>query len=276
MRLFLMRLFFLLLLVGTAYTNLSSKAVAASLIADLSEYQIRIETDFTGARIYMFGVIDHQDSDARIAKDGSIDRSSTASAENADAVLDVIIIVRGPPTAITVREKQRSFGIWINRQEAHYSNVPSFYTIATTRPFDDIASPETFHQIGLRIENLSFAQSNEPSSEPPFPEALIRLMTAQGLYQELPQTITVQDGKLFRTVLDVGTNVPTGRYEASFYLFRDGEAIVATTLPISIEKRGMNWQIYNSAHQSPYLFGLFAVIMALSIGWLATFIARRL
>ena len=100
-------------------------AVAASLVADLSSHLIAITTGFTGTEVLLFG-----------AKEGPG---------------QVVMIVRGPTSSMTVRKKSRVAGIWMNTDRVTFSNVPSFYAVATSAPLPDIAPPQVLarHQIGF-------------------------------------------------------------------------------------------------------------------------------
>src|SRR6516164_11463525 len=90
-------------------------ARAQGLVADLTSHLIAITTGFTGASVVLFGATDGPG--------------------------DVIVAVRGPEREMTVRRKNRVAGIWVNTQQVTFSNLPSFYAVAASRPITDILSP---------------------------------------------------------------------------------------------------------------------------------------
>ena len=92
-------------------------AHAEALVADLTNHLIAISTGFTGASVVLFGAIDGPG--------------------------DVAVVVRGPDRDVTVRRKSRIAGIWVNTRELTFSNIPSFYFVAASRPLDEIVSPAT-------------------------------------------------------------------------------------------------------------------------------------
>ena len=94
---------FILALVAAATL---ARAATAQIAYDLSKHQIEITSGFDGAELLLFGY------------------------EQKGA--EVVVIVRGPPETISVREKERTAGIWINQDEVTFKNAPSFYFVATT------------------------------------------------------------------------------------------------------------------------------------------------
>ena len=80
---------------------------AEDLVADISEHLIAITTGFTGTQVVMFG-----------ATEGNG---------------DVVIIVRGPLSDATVRRKGRVACIWVNRESMSFTNVPSYYAMASSK-----------------------------------------------------------------------------------------------------------------------------------------------
>src|ERR1700752_445534 len=90
-------------------------ARAQALVADLTNHLIAITTGFTGTSVVLFG-----------ATDGSG---------------DVIVVVRGPERDITVRRKSKVAEVWVNTRQVNFQGVPSFYSIASSKPLDDIAPP---------------------------------------------------------------------------------------------------------------------------------------
>ena len=95
---------FALLLTATA--GLRPAGAVEPLVADLSDHLVAITTGFTGTELLLFGSID---------EDG-----------------DVIVVVHGPTSGITVRKKDRVAGVWVNRESLGFEEAPSFYHVAMT------------------------------------------------------------------------------------------------------------------------------------------------
>ena len=104
---------------------------------------------------------------------------------------------------------------------------------------------------------------------------LQRNMTSNGLWLTSPASIVTQQDMLFRTMLTLPSNVPTGDYSVRILHFRDGVALSERVTDMNIRKAGMSALIYSFAHDYPVFYGLFAIAFAVASGWLAAVAFRR-
>jgi len=225
---------------------------AEELVADLSEHLIAITTGFTGTQVVMFG-----------ATEGSG---------------DVVIIVRGPLSDATVRRKARVAGIWVNRESMGFTNVPSYYALASSRPVDEIASPATLelHEIGFDHLKLAVDSGEvNPTEVPFFRSALIHEKQQLGLYARQVGKVSFLGSRLFRTNFYFPADVPTGSYLAEILLLRDGQVANTQTTPLIISKIGVGATIFDFAHQNGAGYGAIAILVALMAGWIAHLAFRR-
>ena len=81
--------------------------------------------------------------------------------------------------------------------------------------------------------------------------------------------MTFLGDSLFRARLQLPANVPTGQYLASAYCLVDGKVQSAQTVPLFVEKIGIEADIFDFAHNFSLAYGLIAVLLALMAGWLA-------
>ena len=65
---------------------------------------------------------------------------------------DVVIVVKGPVQSITIREKEKMAGIWVNAERLRYRSAPSFYAIASSRPVRSLVDDRTraIYEFGAR------------------------------------------------------------------------------------------------------------------------------
>ena len=107
---------------------------AENLEADVSTRSVAITSTYSGTEILIFGTVDNS-------------RQPSAEA----GTYEIVAVVEGGPSPLSVRHKSRVGGLWINTRSIRFSAGPSFYGIASTRPLDEIAEPEVLatHQIGF-------------------------------------------------------------------------------------------------------------------------------
>jgi uncharacterized protein (TIGR02186 family) len=223
----------------------------AQLVADLSEHLVAITTGFVGTDVLLFGAI--------------------------EGTGDVVVVVRGPPRTEIVRRKARIAGIWINEREMVFNNAPSFYVVASAKPLSDVLSPvaRVRHEIGLDFLHLVPARAAAPQEVEEFRRALIRNKQRDELYLEETGKVSFLGARLFRTRIYFPSNVPTGTYTADVFLVRDGNVVSAQSTPLVVGKVGFGAELFDFAHRRPMLYGILAVVVALSAGWMAGVAFRR-
>ncbi len=226
---------------------------AQELLADLTDHAITINTGFTGTRVVLFGAVEGEG--------------------------DVAVVVRGPPRTVTIREKARVAGIWVNRDSLTFAGVPSFYSVASSRPIEELADPAVLARHAIGLENVPVTpldgQGLDAETLAVFEEALVRRMQADYLYVRATEPVIFLSGRLFRTTLTIPANVPTGQYAVEVYLIRDGQVVGAQTTPLIVTKVGLGARIYEFARSDSALYGLAAVMLAIFAGWLASVVFRR-
>jgi uncharacterized protein (TIGR02186 family) len=228
-------------------------ARAENLVADLSEHLIAITTAFVGTDVVLFGV-----------SDGSA---------------DIVVTVVGPRQSQIVRRKDRVAGIWVNRESLEFARVPSYYAVASSAPLDEIAEPEVLarHELGvghLRLEPVD-AGDLGTSQIASFRDALVRNKQRQHLYSSAPPPVNFLGPNLFRTTLSFPANVPPGIYQVQVFELEDGYVKDAQRSALVISKVGFEADVFDFAQQRAPLYGLLAIVMAVSLGWLAGVIFRR-
>ncbi len=130
-----------LALLGLAAALLPAPARAdASVVADLSSHLIAISSGFSGTSVVLFGATDGPG--------------------------DIIAVVRGPERDVTIWRKDKIAGVWANAEWMTFTNVPSFYAIAATRPLADMLSPTAAALYKIGTDNLKFeSEVRRPTPE---------------------------------------------------------------------------------------------------------------
>ena len=231
----------------------SGDAQANSLAADLSAHLIAITTAFVGTNVVVFGTIDGEG--------------------------DIAVTVQGPRQDQMVRRKSQVAGIWINRERLGFAEVPGYYAVASSAPLDTIAAPDVIARHELGAEHLKLkpidATGLEISEIAAFQDALVRNKQRQHLYTVEPEPVNFIGPRLFRTTLHFPANVPPGIYKVQVFELQDQQVIGAQRSTLVISKIGVEADIYDFAQQQAALYGLLAIALSVTLGWLAGVIFRR-
>lgn len=234
-------------------------AAPIRLITQLSQARIDINTTFRGAELLVFGAIQYPQ--------GTVP----------DAPPDIAVVVRGPSAPVTVRQKTRIAGIWVNAKGVRFESVPGFYAVVATRPIAELADKRTtaIYEIGIRNLQLSPASGDEDGISRAFESGLIAAREKAGLFAERPGGVQITRGVLYAARVALPAAVPVGDYTAEIHLIRQGRVLASTSAPILIDKSGFERWVYVMAQENSLAYGLVAVMAALAAGALAALVTRR-
>ena len=127
----------------------------------------------------------------------------------------------------------------------------------------------------MHILQLSPGTSALPDRAQRFEAGLLDLRQRQGLYSQSDHGVEITDGVLYRATIHVPSQVPVGTYTAETFLVSDGRVLAAATRDIQIGKSGFERFVAVAARRHSALYGLFAVLLSLALGWSAAAMFRR-
>lgn len=247
----------LLLLLGLALLAVAPAAEAQqrrNLTAAVTEDTIEVTSDFRGARVIVYGASPEQ-------RGGG----------------DLVVAIRGPAAGLTVRRKRRIAGLWLNVDPVRFSDAPMFFAVVSAKPLEQIAAPEAIWKLKLDPAAQARLVDTTPADADPgvYRRALARLKQRAGLYAVEPRGLEFPAQGLFRAPVALPANAPPGAYTVDIYLFRRERLIASEQATITIARTGLERTIHDLAHSHPLLYGLAAVLLAVSAGWAATLAFRR-
>jgi uncharacterized protein (TIGR02186 family) len=235
-------------------------ATSPILVPDVSQREVEIRFSFTGAELLLFGAIIYP---------GGLTPSEPA---------DIIVVLKGPSQAITMREKRQIAGIWVNADNIEFRSAPSFYAVASSRPLKQLVDERTaaIYELGLNTLQLSPSSVSDSAEIARFSRGLNDLRERTGLYLQSPGLVEITDGVLYRARLPLSARVVTGTYTAETFLIQKGRVVAAAVREIEVRKSGFERFFGVFAEQHAIAYGLVAIAMAVSMGLFAGYVARRI
>lgn len=223
------------------------------LVPEVSEHQVRVRQGFTGTQLLLYGAI--------LDPDGRRGRQN----------YDIVVVLKGPTNPVRLREKQKVAGIWVNTDETDLRSVPSFFAIASSQPIKDIVDERTaaIYELGLDFLQLSPSGTIDPDEQERFTAGLVDLRSRQGLYQQDFAGVTISGDVLYQARIDLPSSVQTGRYVAETFAITDGRVIASATSEVEVVKEGFERMVADRSEDSSFLYGLFAVLLSVFMGWAA-------
>ncbi len=220
------------------------------VVLGLSQDEVAITTNFNGSEIFIFG---------------AVKRESPIP----DGELGVIVTIAGPSVPVTVRRKERRFGIWVNTDGVEIEAAPSYYAVATSAAFDEVLSirENLRHKVSVPSMIQSIGTPTSVIDASAYVNALIRIREGSGNFQLLEGQVVVDSETLFRTRIELPAALTEGAYQTRIYLTREGEVISEYETSIDVHKVGLERWLYNLSREQPVIYGLMSLAIAIFAGW---------
>ena len=233
-------------------------ALAEEVVLGLSKDKVAITTNFDGSDILIFGAVKRE------------------NAISEGDPLQVVIAVAGPSVPLTVRRKEKRFGIWVNIDAVEIDSAPSFYAVATSAPFQQAMSTteDLRYKVSVpRAIRSVGAPSNIQNAES-FSQAVIRIREGNGLYQLLEGTVDLREQTLFSTRIDMPANLTEGAYTTRIFLTRGGQVVTSYETSIEVRKVGLERWLFSLSREKPLIYGLMSLAIAIAACWGASAVFR--
>ncbi len=219
---------------------------------ELASNRVDITTGFNGAQIVLFGTTDIKNA-------------------------ALAVTLKGPERTIIVRRKDKVMGAWLNRQSVEYRRAPTYYDYALYQTADLNFSPDLLQQNQIGAENLSFYSEEEEdaNTEQQFRDSLIRDLQKKGFYPVKPLPVQFPSPGFFKVTFSLPPGVPTGLYTVEAYLMDGRGALYKQSQRLQVAQVGFNASVYSYATEHSFAYGLFCIVLAMTIGWSAFTFLRR-
>ena len=231
---------------------LFSNAVVAEAYFDISENNIKIETNFIGKEVIIFGILNDDQ--------------------------ETIMTIKGPEKNAIIQKKERILGFWFNTKKITYNQIPSIFFIASSNEIEDILPTSTIIKEELSFDYLLENKTSQRNfisdiSLDTWKSNFVRIKKNKNLFKEYE--IENIDNKLFQTRIFFPAKSIPGEYKVNVYQIKDNLILNKKEKVITLKKSGIGNQIYNFAHKNAAAYGLFAIIFAVLSGFLAATLFRR-
>ena len=231
---------------------LFSNAVVAEAYFDISEDNIKIETNFIGKEVIIFGILNDDQ--------------------------ETIMTIKGPEKNAVIQKKERILGFWFNTKKIIYNEIPSIFFIASSKNIKDILPTSSIIKNELSFNYLLENKTSQRNfisdvSLEAWKNNFVRIKKNKNLFKEY--SIEKIDNKLFQTRVFFPAKSIPGEYKVNVYQIKNNLILDNKERIITLKKSGIGNHIYNFAHNNAAAYGLFAIIFAILSGFLAATLFRR-
>lgn len=247
------------ILTGLLFT--AHNAAAADIAVALTEETVAVDTNFSGARLTLFGAV--------------------TGVENPQEAIDIIAVLRGPDTTFRIRRFEKRGVIWAPGEAHLIEGAPGLYLTQATGVINDIAplSDQAKYRLGADYIDFSTPLSDvETDLHAPrdlYKKAFLTEVEDLGFYRNIVGGIDFKKGGLFTINVELPADTPVGAYDVSVFLYRDGVLYGRDEAQLAVNKVGLERRVYELAHGRPVSYGIICVVISLFAGWLAALAFRK-
>ena len=209
-----------------------------ALEGGISADTIEVRPSFDGAELTLFGALEN----------------------NANPNDKIFILIEGPKRNITLWQKKRVAGVWVNANKKTFSNMGGFYFLLSNRKIESPQRAIVMREIGSQRDR----------------KIISRLLEKRDLFSLQEGAVELLGARLFRAKVNLPPSAPIGKYIVRIMHFRANALVKEVLLPLNLSKTGWGQRLFWFAQEWSFFYGLFAVALALFIGWGMTELLRRL
>ena len=183
----------------------------------------------------------------------------------------VVVELEGKTEDLVVNKKGKRAFLWLNVAQIIVKNAPSVYILASSDTLKKVCSEKELEKelLGyVSLKNKIIFDSDSPLTGQEFDE-FIRLKEHNGSYNinnMIHFDPNIAGRQKIKTILDIPSFISAGDYEVFLYCFKNGNLFKKTSANFLIEEVGLTLFIKNLAFRNPALYGIFAIIIALTAG----------
>jgi uncharacterized protein (TIGR02186 family) len=230
------------------------------VVTAASKNLVEIGLSYHGDEIHFFGVSPVRDCDLIIR----------LTAEKSE---EVKLSVKG-----------RVGPFWMSVKQYDVTDSPFMYKIHSTKPIEQIVSPETAQELELgyvavqKKMKLHLARGNAaPDDAAKVFKGLVKIKEDANLYNIIadPKRLEIAEGRLFKHYFRFPPAATEGRYVVESFAFKEGQLLGYGKDVIQIKKVGLEHWLTEVSQNQPVLFGIMAVLIALGAGLLVGMIFKK-
>lgn len=226
-------------------------ASAEEMITESTKRHIQVGVRFSGERVFFFGTVP-------------------------DPAAEVVVkLIPVETHSIRLTRKERVILFWMATKKFKIRNMPHIYKIHSSKPLQEILTPETAARYALGYASLKENMKLELLSGRPAEDdrdvmfqGFIEMKEQENLYGVAEDRIRITKGRLFEHHFTFPDKAKEGTYVVESYAVKGGRVISHSKDVIEIRKVGLTAWLYRTAQQRGVLYGIMAVMIALGAGLL--------
>jgi hypothetical protein len=189
----------------------------------------------------------------------------------------VVIRAVAPAKKVALSRKGRVNGLWITVERAQVDGMPGMYKVFLSGKMSEVPADV---QANLGVDSGFTALKNratvtekheeetvavDKQTAGVFVDGFVALMAKKNLYTVKENAVTV-NGNSFEAVIDIPADIPRGETTIEVYALHGSLVAASATAPLQVAPVGLVKTLGNMAQHHAAVYGLIAVVFALTAG----------
>jgi len=199
-----------------------------------------------------------------------------------DPGTDLIIKVTSEDGNQTLRKKGKVGGfLWMNVGELEVEHVPKVYFLHSTRNIDDILSRDEMNKnvIGYpALEKYVKMNTTDEAEKDRWFNEFVKFKESSNVYATSTGKISLMDKdseQNYYILTEWPYQAPPGKYTVTVYAVKDKKVVETATSNVLVEQVGMVKSFANMAKNNAAVYGLIAILAALTAGFGVGLVFRK-
>jgi uncharacterized protein (TIGR02186 family) len=199
-----------------------------------------------------------------------------------DPGTDLIIKVTSEDGDQTLRKKGKIGGfLWMNVGELKVEHVPKVYFLHSTRNIEDILSREEMNKyvIGYpALEKYVKMNTSDEAQKDRWFNEFVKFKESSNVYATSTGKISLMNKdneQNYYILTEWPYQAPPGKYTVTVYAVKDKKVIETATSNVLVEQVGMVKSFANMAKNNAAVYGLIAILAALTAGFGVGLVFRK-
>jgi uncharacterized protein (TIGR02186 family) len=200
-----------------------------------------------------------------------------------DPGVDLIIKIASPEGHQALKKRGKVGGlIWMNVGELAFENVPTFYSVHSSRKLEDMLDPDEMDKYVIGYQALGKHASLSPISSPEEKDRwfneFLKFKQASNLYATSSGKIstTMKDGKQNYYILtEWPYQAAPGDYMVTVYAVKDKRIVEQAEANVNVQQVGVVKTLSTMAKNNGALYGGLSILAALGAGFAVGMVFRK-
>jgi uncharacterized protein (TIGR02186 family) len=190
---------------------------------------------------------------------------------------DVVVVLSSPDETVACSRMGKMGPFWLSRGRVRLTGAPAMYKAETSRPLQEILPLQQRLRYRLGFRGLRASMNVQGASDPDLLlNEFITLRRTAGLYASDQAGVTLEPAGRFATSFFFPAGAPSGRYDIEALAVRNMQVVGRQRVPLDVRAVGLEAIAGSFARSHGVLYGLFAVAMAVVIGYLMSLLTGLL